>query len=58
MFEFFTEALDVAVEWIMHFDPSLTEEDVRGFIADQVADKDIQVIMNRLSALSEVQEDI
>jgi len=56
LFEFFTEALDVAVEWILDLEPDMDEIEVRGTIADSVAGKNIQEIMGRLGALSEFQE--
>jgi len=56
LFEFFTEALDVAVEWILDLEPDMDEVEVRGTIADSVAGKNIQEIMGRLGALSEFQE--
>jgi len=56
LFEFFTEALDVAVEWILDLEPDMDEVEVRGTIAESVAGKNIQEIMGRLGALSEFQE--
>ena len=56
LFEFFTEALDVAVEWILDLEPDMDEVEVRGAIAESVAGKNIQEIMGRLGALSEFQE--
>ena len=56
LFEFCTEALDVAVEWILDLEPDMDEVEVRGTIADSVAGKNIQEIMGRLGALSEFQE--
>jgi len=58
LFEFFTEALDVAVNWILHYDSAYTDEEVRAIISEQVRGKDLEQIVDKLSALTEIQEDL
>jgi len=58
LFSFFSEALDIAIEWIQHYEPNLSDEEVRMMISDQVTGKSLEEIVDKLAALTEIQESL
>jgi len=59
LFEFFTQALDVAVDWISQVDDrGMDKPMIRAIISQNVSGKSLEEIIEKLSALTEVQEDL
>ena len=58
LFNFFAEALDIAIDWIREYEPTMSDEEVRGIISQQVTGVGIEEIVDKLAALTEIQEDL
>jgi len=58
LFNFFSEALDIAIEWIQHYESSLSDDEIRMAISDQVTGKSLEEIVDKLAALTEIQESL
>jgi len=58
LFEFFSEALEIAIEWIQHYQPELSEDEIRGVISEQVTCTSMDQIVSKLSALNEIQDNL
>ena len=58
LFNFFSEALDIAIEWIQHYESSPSDDEIRMAISDQVTGKSLEEIVDKLAALTEIQESL
>jgi hypothetical protein len=58
LFEFFSAALDVAVDWISQYEPELDGLKIQQIISGHVKGKSLEEIMLKLAALSEVQNSL
>jgi len=57
LFEFFTEALDVAVEWISMYE-DMPGDQIRWNISQNVHGQDMKLILSKLRSLSSIQKDL
>jgi len=59
LFEFFHQALDVAVDWISQVDDrGYDHEMIRTIISQNVEGVSLDTIINKMTVLSELQQDI